>query len=104
NLPGEVQGENAPRFIIDRNVALHAKPDARSRLVARVSYVLVQAFPDESPDPVTPVVRWNSVEYPLNSTSYVMATKMRDPEGFHVCFAKEPVGWRIRLRRAQSGL
>jgi len=33
NLPGEVQGENAPWAIIDKNVALHAKPDARSRVV-----------------------------------------------------------------------
>jgi len=104
DVPAVVHGERPPWIIIDKDVALHQRPDARSRVVARVSYALVQAESLEQPDPVTPRVLWDSVEYPENATSYVMASKIRNPERFHVCFANEPTGWRISLISPYRGL
>jgi hypothetical protein len=69
-----------------------------------VSYALLQAVGLEQPDPVTPKVLWDSVEFPPDGESYVMASKIRDPEGFHVCFAKERAGYRISLMSRYRGL
>jgi hypothetical protein len=103
-VPEAARGEGTPWVVIDKDVAVHAAPDAKSRVLARWSYVLVQATGADRRDRMNPDVLWKSVDFPENSESFVLASKMRNPEGFHVCLAKEWGRWRISLIRQHRGL
>jgi len=103
-LPDAVQGERTPWVVIDKDVAVHAAPDAKSRVLARWSYVIVQANGGEQEDAKIPGVRWQSVDFPEDSESFVLANKIRNPEGYHVCFAKEWGKWRISAMIPHGGL
>jgi hypothetical protein len=103
-IPEGVRGEGTPWVIIEKDVPLYARPDTRSRVVGKVSYALLQAVGLGRPDPVNPKVLWHAVEFPRDAESYVMASKIRNPEGFHSCFAKEHDGYRISLISRYRGL
>jgi hypothetical protein len=95
-IPAVVHGERPPYVVIGKNVAVHAKPDARSRVLARLSHVLVQAPGAEYPDKTVRGRVWKAIEYPDSETEgFILASQIRDPEGFHVCFAPEGGQWRI---------
>lgn len=81
-LPEAVQGETTPWVVINKDVAVYARADLQSRIVARWSYVIVQANNGDYHDPANPDILWKGVEFPENSESFVLATQIRDPEGF----------------------
>ena len=103
-LPHAVEGERTPWVVIDRDVAVHAAPDARNRVLTRWSYVIVQINGGEQDDATNSRVRWQSVDFPEDSESFVLANKIRNPQGYHVCFAKEWGKWRISAMIAHSDL
>jgi hypothetical protein len=102
-LPEAVQGEATPWVVIGKDVEVHKAADLQSRIVARWSYVIVQANGPDYPDPANPDILWKGVDFPENSESYVLASRIRNPQDFHVCFAKEWGRWRISLM-SQRGL
>ena len=98
-VPPEVQGERYPWVITKRNVAIHAQPDASSRIVGRLSYAMIQGHNTLSPDPKDVSIRWQAIDLGVDREAFVRANQIWDPEGPHVCFAKENGQWVISAYR-----
>jgi hypothetical protein len=92
-LPQELQGETLPWVILGNEVPVHARPDARSSVIQRLSYSLVFAN--------GPAVAggsngstWQEVE--LGKTvGYVDRSMLRSPTDYYVCMAKFGENWLI---------
>jgi hypothetical protein len=95
DVPEIVQGETLPWAIVANQAEVHGRPDLKSPVIARLSYVMVQGANIDSPDPSDPRVRWQEIVFADNQQAYVRADTIQDPEGPSVCFAKVSDRWMV---------
>jgi hypothetical protein len=99
-VQAEVIGEGTPWVITDRNVAVHAKPDAASSVLGRLSYSILQGGNTRVPDPKRFEIYWQTVDLGDDRQGFVDSTKIWDPEGPHACFANEGGRWLLTAYRS----
>lgn len=95
HVPDVVLGEARPWVVIDKDVAVHESPSANSPVLGRLTFALVQANGAERRDLKDDNVLWQTIDLPNDKNGYVLATKIWNPSGPHVCFAKENGTWMI---------
>jgi len=99
-LPADLQGERAPWVLLESDVEVHQHPDPSSDVLRRLSFALVKAdgggFPSRGGQQST----WALVQLPGGRTGYVRDSQIRDPDGYHACFALVEGNWKmVRFER-----
>jgi hypothetical protein len=96
HLPLALRGlERSPWVIVDKHVEVHSSADESSRVIASLSYSIVPANGGEYRDPHDAARTWQAINVSAGEDGFVDSRKIRNPEGYHVCFAKEGGSWLI---------
>jgi hypothetical protein len=92
-VPPAVQGEVSPWVIVDKDVPVHSAADAKSPILGTLSFAAVQSRGAALRDPNNSAVLWKSIDLSETQVAFVDSAKIRNPEGYHVCFAHEDGTW-----------
>lgn len=99
-FPSDIVAEGTPWVILDKDVAVHAAPNRKSAVIGTLSYAIVQAPGNQRHDPLDYNTVWETIASD-DKEAFVLASKIRDPEAYHVCFANEG-GWVISAFTARA--
>lgn len=97
-LPTWAETGLLPSAIIKPNTPVYERPTTSSPVMGRLGYAIVESISSIAAEASTPPDRgWASVTLTMFPTTrgYVSGDAIRSPDDWHVCFAKESVGWRI---------
>lgn len=81
-------------MVIEKAVAVKARPAASAPTISRVGYQLVWVSPAGAvggPDGSS----WQEIQLTHGRVGFVPARSVRDPADYHVCFANRTGRWRI---------